>query len=285
LRALGLSDAAIDPEGNVVARRKGAGGAPTLVLSAHLDTVFPRERRQGAAERRPLPRTGLRRRFARSRRLVDGTARNAGQRHQHVGRRAVRGHRRRGRAGKSARRQSPVARPQEHRRFHLGGFRQPAGRRARRSKIVSQATGSRRWSATFTTTGGHSFNNFGLPSAIHAMGRAIAKIDELRPPADPKTTFHRGCGIGGTSVNAIAGEAQMQVDIRSNSAAELARLEKQILAVIDQAVVEENARWNSKDTKVQTRLLGDRPAGIARNGTPVVQAALQAAVALKLRNR
>lgn len=33
---------AIDPSGNVVARRKGSGGGPTLVFAAHMDTVFPR---------------------------------------------------------------------------------------------------------------------------------------------------------------------------------------------------------------------------------------------------
>ena len=114
------------------------------------------------------------------------------------------------------------------------------------------------------------------------MGRAIARIDELRPPSDPKTTFTVGVASGGTSVNAIAGEAQMQVDMRSNSATELATIERQILALVDQAVVDENTRWNSQDTKVETQLLGDRPAGTANSDTPVVLAALQAAVALGL---
>ena len=41
MRELGLRDAAIDGEGNVVATRKGAQGKPRLVVSAHLDTVFP----------------------------------------------------------------------------------------------------------------------------------------------------------------------------------------------------------------------------------------------------
>lgn len=41
LKALGLPDARIDAEGNVLALRKGSGGGPTLVVSAHLDTVFP----------------------------------------------------------------------------------------------------------------------------------------------------------------------------------------------------------------------------------------------------
>jgi putative aminopeptidase FrvX len=38
---LGFKDASIDAEGNVIALRKGSGGGPKLVVSAHLDTVFP----------------------------------------------------------------------------------------------------------------------------------------------------------------------------------------------------------------------------------------------------
>ena len=72
------------------------------------------------------------------------------------------------------------------------------------SRIVNQATGSHRYEMTFKGPGGHCFQEFGLPSAIHAMGRAIAKISELQPPAEPKTTFTVGTVGGGTSVNAIA---------------------------------------------------------------------------------
>ncbi|MGL5004715.1 MAG: hypothetical protein ACRDAM_17390 [Casimicrobium sp.] len=41
VRALGLADSKIDSEGNVIAVRKGVGNGSTLVVSAHLDTVFP----------------------------------------------------------------------------------------------------------------------------------------------------------------------------------------------------------------------------------------------------
>ena len=90
------------------------------------------------------------------------------------------------------------------------------------SRVVNQATGSRRYEFTFKGPGGHSFQEFGLPSATHAMGRAIAKISELQTPSDPKTTFTVGTVSGGTSVNAIAAEARMAVDMRSNSTDELA---------------------------------------------------------------
>ena len=42
MQELGFKDATIDSEGNVIALRKGSGGGrPKLVVSAHLDTVFP----------------------------------------------------------------------------------------------------------------------------------------------------------------------------------------------------------------------------------------------------
>src|SRR5690606_1615282 len=43
LEALGLTNVRIDSEGNVIAERKGTGNGPVVVLSAHLDTVFPEE--------------------------------------------------------------------------------------------------------------------------------------------------------------------------------------------------------------------------------------------------
>ena len=41
MKALGLPDAYMDAEGNVIGLRKGSGDGPRLVISAHLDTVFP----------------------------------------------------------------------------------------------------------------------------------------------------------------------------------------------------------------------------------------------------
>ena len=125
---------------------------------------------------------------------------------------------------------------------------------------------------TFKGPGGHSFREFGLPSAIHAMGRAIAKIADLETPADPRTTFTVGTVSGGTSVNAIAAEARMAVDIRSDSIEELLKLEARLLDLVKQAVAEENARWKTDKLTVGIKLIGDRPAGIVAMDSPIVQA-------------
>lgn len=139
--------------------------------------------------------------------------------------------------------------------------------------ITFLATGSRRYEITYRGSGGHSWNAFGLPSAIHALGRAIAKIGEVRTPTQPKTTFTVGTITGGTSVNSIAAEASMLLDMRSANEAELKKLETTIMALLDDAAAEENARWNSSDIKVEIKLVGDRPAGQQNPEANIVQAA------------
>ena len=111
------------------------------------------------------------------------------------------------------------------------------------NEISYEATGSHRYRVTYKGPGGHSYNAFGLPSAIHALGRAIAGIADLQTPARPKTTFTVGTVSGGTSVNSIAGNAAMDVDMRSESADELDRLDAAVRSAVAAAVRAENARW------------------------------------------
>ncbi|MFT8311269.1 MAG: M20/M25/M40 family metallo-hydrolase [Sporolactobacillus sp.] len=142
-------------------------------------------------------------------------------------------------------------------------------------RITATAVGSHRYSITFTGPGGHSFGNFGIPSAIHALGRAIAKISEIQVPDNPVTTFTVGTVGGGTSINSIAQKAEMSLDMRSISQETLLELENKALACIHQAVEEENARWKKGALiKAAIRIVGDRPAGTQRKDAPAVQTAM-----------
>jgi len=126
------------------------------------------------------------------------------------------------------------------------------------TRMTTGGTGSRRFAVEFTGPGGHSFSAFGMVSAIHAMGRAITRIGDLQVPETPRTTFTVGTVTGGTSVNSIAADAMFELDMRSNDAAELARLEAQVREVTQAAVEEENARWNNNgEITVNFRLIGD----------------------------
>jgi acetylornithine deacetylase/succinyl-diaminopimelate desuccinylase-like protein len=115
------------------------------------------------------------------------------------------------------------------------------------------------------------------------MGRAIAQIADIETPADPKTTFTVGKVSGGTGVTAIAAEATMAVDIRSNDAQQLAALEARILALVDEAVRGENARWGSNAIRVERKLIGDRPASTRMADKVMFDAAAGAYEAIGLR--
>ena len=277
LESLGLADARLDAEGNVIATRKGSGGGPTLVVSAHLDTVFPegtdvkvkvtgkRYAAPGIGDDAP----GLATILSIIRGLDEAKLQTVGDivfmgtvGEEELG--DLRG---------------VKAFFRENR--NVDGFISIDGIDI--GRIVNAATGSRRYRILYTGPGGHSFQAFGLPSATHALGRAIAKISEVRPPAQPKTTFTVGTLKGGTSVNAIAAEAELGLDMRSNDAGELAKLEKQILQLARDAADDENRRWDKKDEKdekemikVEFKLVGDRPAGAGSFDSPMLDAARRA---------
>jgi len=114
-----------------------------------------------------------------------------------------------------------------------------------------------------------------------AMGRAIAKIQEMQVPQHPKTTFNVGRVGGGTSVNSIPFEAWMEVDMRSSDPASLAAVDANFQKAVDAAVTEENQRWGKAGTITVTKeLVGDRPAGSTPERAPIVRAGLETAAAL-----
>ena len=93
--------------------------------------------------------------------------------------------------------------------------------------VQNGATGAHRWRVAIEGTGGHSYLDYGMvPSAIHAMGRALNVIADFDPPSDPKTTFTVGTIKGGTTVNTIAARCEVDVDMRSVNLEELDELEK-----------------------------------------------------------
>ena len=266
-RELGLKDAAIDAEGNVIGLRRGSGaGRPKLVISAHQDTVFPEGTDVSVKEKDGMvlaPGIGddsrglaallsmLKAMNANDLVTVGDVMFVATVGEEELGN--LRG---------------VKALFRDH--ADIDGFISIDGMGI--SKIVNQGTGSHRYEFIFKGPGGHSFQEFGLPSAIHALGRAIAKISDLETPSEPKTTFTVGTVRGGTSVNAIAAEARMTVDMRSDSTDELLKLEARLLDLVKRAVVEENARWKTDKLTLEIKLIGDRPAGLTRADSPIVLA-------------
>ena len=271
MQELGFKEASIDSEGNVIALRKGSGGGrPKLVVSAHLDTVFAEGTDVTVKEKDGVilaPGIGDDSRgLAALLSLIKCINANELATVGDVMFVGTVGEEELGNL------RGVKALFRDH--SDIDGFISIDGLGI--TRVVNQATGSHRYEIVFKGPGGHSFQEFGLPSAIHAMGRAIAKISDLQTPSDPKTTFTVGTVTGGTSVNAIAAEARMKVDMRSDSTEELLKLEARLLDLVKQAVAEENARWNSDKMTVEIKLIGDRPAGIVAIDSPIVQATQRA---------
>lgn len=150
--------------------------------------------------------------------------------------------------------------------------------------IIYTGTGSRRFQVTFRGKGGHSFGDFGIPNPVHALGRAISIISDFQVPEKPRTTFSVGVIQGGTSVNTIAEEASMLVDIRSREQGEIERLVKELEQAVFRALEEENGRWNREEkVTVEIRTVGDRPSGSQPSSCTIVRAAWDAALALGIR--
>jgi acetylornithine deacetylase/succinyl-diaminopimelate desuccinylase-like protein len=271
MKALGLADARIDAEGNAIGVRKGSGNGPRLLVSAHLDTVFPAgtdvkvKERDGKLHAPGISddTRGLAVLLSWLKVLNDNQVKTVGDLIfvGNVGEEEL---------GNLRGIKHIFA---EHRDIDgMVGLEPVAD-----GGVLILGTGSHRYEFSFKGPGGHSFGAFGeVPSAIHGMGRAIAKIADIQTPSDPRTTFTVGTVSGGTSVNTIAPDARMAVDIRSNQMAPLLETEKKVLAAVDQAVAEENKRWNVNTLSVSRKLIGDRPGGMTPSDSLIVEAAVRA---------
>lgn len=267
LKELGLEDVKMDKEGNVYGVRYGTGNGPKLLVTAHLDTVFPEDTDVTVKEKDGIlyapgigdDSRGLAALLSIVRAFNESGIQTVGD--------IVFG----GDVGEEGLGDLRGVKALFRENTDFDGYISIDG--GGQTGITYLATGSHRYEITYKGPGGHSFGAFGLPSATHALGRAIAKIADIQTPKEPRTTFTVGTVEGGTSVNSIAGEATMLVDMRSNDTAELLKVEAKFLDIVKQAVVEENERWGSDLMTVDIKLVGQRPAGSQSSNSPIVEAA------------
>jgi tripeptide aminopeptidase len=145
--------------------------------------------------------------------------------------------------------------------------------------VTTKALASRRLEALITGPGGHSWSDFGMPNPINALVRSSVRFINTKVPASPRTTFNIGQIEGGTSVNSVPHEARLKVDIRSESEDELTRLESALRECIIAGVRDEmdSARDRSKGKlEWKVELLGSRPGGELPSDSSLL-AALRAA--------
>ena len=277
-QSLGLKNVRIDRAGNILGERAGTAAGPHLVFSAHLDTIF--------GEEVPV-------RVTRAGPILKGPGISDDCRGLAVLLGVIR-------ALRDAQIETPgpitfVGTVGEEGLGDLRGVKELFGGelKGRIDRFVSIdgaglgithiGVGSLRYRVTFKGPGGHSYGDFGLANPFHALGRAIARIADLEVPAVPKTTFNVGRVGGGTSVNAIASDAWMEVDLRSSDRAALATLDASLQKALDAALKEENDRWGNRGRLTVSKTnVGNRPAGRVSADAPIVQAAVSVTRALGL---
>jgi len=142
---------------------------------------------------------------------------------------------------------------------------------------VTLALGSRRFQVTINGPGGHSFTDAGLPNPIAALASALAALADVPLPDDPRTTLNLGTIRGGTSVNSIPESAQASIDLRSTDPEQLVRLEVALHRAVEDAVTHCNAKARSTALSVEKLLtfnivkIGDRPAAKLPADSPLLE--------------
>jgi len=135
-------------------------------------------------------------------------------------------------------------------------------------QVYHRALGVQRYRITVRTGGGHSWVDYGKPSAIHELAMLINQITALPTPSQPRTSLNVGVISGGTSVNTIAAEAHLELDLRSESSTTLQTLVSQVENLAQAAI--------RQDVSVSLELIGQRPAGKLASSHPLVRLAKRA---------
>ena len=131
--------------------------------------------------------------------------------------------------------------------------------------IQHRALGVQRYRITTRTTGGHSWSDYGQPSALHELATLVTKLISISLPGEPRTTLNVGRMGGGTSVNAIAAEAWLELDLRSESPQVLTELTRTVEQLVETA--------SRPGVQIETEVIGQRPAGELPSGHPLIKLA------------
>lgn len=275
LEAAAIDSIWIDEVGNVVALRKGTGNGKTVVLEAHLDTVFPLETDVTVTLRGDTlfapgigdDSRGLSMVLAVLKAMNKAEIKTASD-ILFVG--VV------GEEGLGDLR--GVKHLFEKNKPKIDSYIAIDGGDI--GRINSMGLGSLRYKVTFKGPGGHSWGAFGLANPHHAMGKAIDYFNQAAAvyvASGPKTTYNVGRIGGGTSVNSIPFETWIEVDMRSESPEKLKGVERIFLEQMNKALTDYNATVKT-GAKLTTAIekIGERPSGELAEGLPLIQKALAA---------
>jgi tripeptide aminopeptidase len=283
---LGLQNPHIDAAGNVLAELSAAthtpqpDNAPVILLSAHLDTVFPANTPTEPTEQD-------------TRILAPGACDNAAGLSALLGLAAALRHAELAPA-------VPIlfaANVGEEGEGDLRGMRHlfSASPYAPRiaaalalegsgtSAVVTRALASRRFRVTVTGPGGHAWTDAGAPNPILILARALLALEALPSlapaPHSPRTTLNIGQISGGTSINSIPESASASIDLRSTDPAELYSAEQALRSTLEHWVLDvppsnlrvpQQSRPPASLPTLIIDIIGDRPGGCLPDDSPLL---------------
>ncbi len=119
--------------------------------------------------------------------------------------------------------------------------------------VYHRAIGVKRYRITAKTAGGHSWSDYGQPSAVHELASLVTHLTSIRLPREPRTTMNVGTITGGTGINVLAAEAKCELDLRSENLSTLTKLVHQVEDILVNA--------SREGVKIMAEVIGERPAG------------------------
>jgi acetylornithine deacetylase/succinyl-diaminopimelate desuccinylase-like protein len=140
--------------------------------------------------------------------------------------------------------------------------------------IYHRAIGVKRYRIHAHTEGGHSWSDYGRPSAVHELAALVTSLTSLKLPREPRTTMNIGTISGGTGINVLASDATCELDLRSEDPAVLAKFALRMESLIHDA--------NRDDVTMNAEVIGQRPAGEIPAGHPFVKTAVECTNRLRL---
>jgi len=126
------------------------------------------------------------------------------------------------------------------------------------SAVVTRALGSLRFRVTITGPGGHSWSDHGAPNPILLLSHALSRIASLELPSNPLTTINVGSISGGTSINSIPESATALLDIRSTEPAHLLSASSEVRRLIENVAT--TVQTNRASVSYHMEAIGNRPA-------------------------
>jgi len=133
--------------------------------------------------------------------------------------------------------------------------------------VYHRAIGVRRYRITAKTAGGHSWSDYGQPSAVHELASLVTKLTAIRLPRQPRTTMNVGTFGGGTGINVLASEAKCELDLRSEDPKTLLKLTHQVEKLFTDA--------DREGVRIMAEIIGERPAGEIPADHPLVRLAVK----------